>query len=65
MTRLVVGFRSSDVVAFLIHIHFLVNADYCLFRLFLEYETVMSEDRNGLYLEPGHVYMVELGLRKA
>jgi len=33
--------------------------------LFSEYETVMTEDRNGLRLELGHVYMVEVDLRKA
>jgi len=37
---------------------------YCL-GLFSEYETVMSEDRNGLHPELGHVYMVEVGLRNA
>jgi hypothetical protein len=33
--------------------------------LFSKYETVMSEDRNDLHLELGHVYVVEVGLRKA
>jgi len=36
----------------------------CL-SLLSEYETVMSDDRSGLHLELGHVYMVEVGLRKA
>jgi len=46
---LVAGFRSLDVIAFM---------------LFLEYETVMSDGRNDLNLELGHTHVVEVGLRK-
>ena len=62
-TWLVVGFRSSSLFKFrFILWSMLITAHSGLFS---EDETVMSEDRNGLHLELGHVYMVEVGLRKA
>jgi len=63
ITWLVVGFSSSSLFKSRFILWSLLTTAYL--GLLSESETVMSEDRNGLQLELGHVYMVEVDLRKA
>jgi len=51
ITWLVVGFRSSFVVAFQIQINFVVTADYCVFRFALLVRDGDERGSNGLHLD--------------
>jgi hypothetical protein len=64
-----VGFHLSDVIAFHIYIQSIFILWSMLTTAYLgllfEYKILMSEDRNGLHLQLGYVYVVEVGLHKA